>query len=387
MDYTDILKNIQAFMNDYFQSHNDSRYVYHNQSHTQGVVNAAIQIAIHYQLNEKDSFIVTAAAWFHDSGYFTQPENHEVAGARLAEEFLKSVIIDESIINAVKGCIIATHMPQNPQNQLEQIVCDADLFHLGTIDFPEKNKLMRKEAELFKNEKIDKDQWRKGTILLMETHHYFTDYCQSLLNNTKALNLQRLKEKEQEQKAENKMEESTIVNGEILIENKDKKNKKDKDKRPDRGIETMFKVISSNNQRLSNMADNKAHIMISVNSIILSAIISLILKNLHDHQFLAIPTFMILTVGLLTIIFSVLATRPSIPKGTFSEEDIEKQRVNLLFFGNFYKMTLQQYTDGMLQVMEDRGFLYGSLIKDVYFQGVVLGKKYHLLRLSYNVFM
>jgi hypothetical protein len=50
-------------------------------------------------------------------------------------------------------------------------------------------------------------------------------------------------------------------------------------------------------------------------------------------------------------------------------------------------MSIDDYTSGMLQMMDDRDFLYRSLIKDVYSQGVVLGSKYQRLRISYNVFM
>jgi len=135
------------------------------------------------------------------------------------------------------------------------------------------------------------------------------------------------------------------------------------------------------------MADGKAHILITVNSIILSAIISLVLKKLGEDNFLAIPSFILLTVSLFSMIFSILATRPTVPKGTFNKEDMDKKTVNLLFFGNFYKMGLEDYTDGMLQVMDDKDFLYRTLIKDVYSQGVVLGKKYRLLRMAYNIFM
>ena len=87
------------------------------------------------------------------------------------------------------------------------------------------------------------------------------------------------------------------------------------------------------------------------------------------------------------MIFSILSTRPSIPPGIFSPEDIEKKTVNLLFFGNFYRMSLNDYSDGMVKMMDDKDFLYGSLIRDNYSQGVVLGKKYRLLRVSYNIFM
>ena len=135
------------------------------------------------------------------------------------------------------------------------------------------------------------------------------------------------------------------------------------------------------------MADNKAHILITVNSIILSAIISLVLRRLEENGFLAIPSFILLAISVASMTFSILATRPNIPAGTFTQQDIDDKKVNLLFFGNFYKMDLQQYTAGMLKVMDDSNFLYGTLIKDVYSQGVVLGKKYRLLHIAYNIFM
>ncbi|HEX3933807.1 MAG TPA: Pycsar system effector family protein, partial [Puia sp.] len=170
-------------------------------------------------------------------------------------------------------------------------------------------------------------------------------------------------------------------------EKKDKKDKKDKKKDPGRGIDTVFRITSTNNQKLSSQADSKAHILIQVNSIIISVLLSLLLRKIEDHTNLAIPATLLLSVNLVTIIFSILATRPHIPPGTFSKADLEEKKVNLLFFGNFYRMSLEQYASGMLMMMDDKDFLYGSLIRDVYFQGLALGKKYRWLRLSYNVFM
>ncbi|HUP12246.1 MAG TPA: Pycsar system effector family protein, partial [Niastella sp.] len=165
-------------------------------------------------------------------------------------------------------------------------------------------------------------------------------------------------------------------------------NEKGKGKgRPDRGIETMFRITSANHQRLSDMADSKAHIMISVNSIIISVLLSVLLKNLEQFPQYTIPAMTLLAISLVTIVFAILATRPNIPRGTFTQNDINEKKVNLLFFGNFFKMSMDDYTSGMLQMMDDRDFLYRSLIKDVYSQGVVLGSKYQRLRISYNVFM
>ena len=162
--------------------------------------------------------------------------------------------------------------------------------------------------------------------------------------------------------------------------------KKGNDK-PDRGIETMFRISSKNHQELSDMADQKAHILITVNSIILSAIISLVLRRLDQYAYLILPSFILMTISAVSMTFSTLATRPSIPNGVFSKEDVDNKKVNLLFFGNFYKMKLEEYNYGMLKLMDDKDYLYGSLIKDIYSQGVVLGKKYQLLRIAYNVFM
>ncbi|WP_413668416.1 Pycsar system effector family protein [Mucilaginibacter sp. Mucisp86] len=155
----------------------------------------------------------------------------------------------------------------------------------------------------------------------------------------------------------------------------------------DLGIETLLKVTASTDQRLSDMADNKAQILITVNSIIISAIISLVLRKLKDNSFLVLPSYLLLTVSLATMILAILSTRPSIPRGKFSTKDLDDKKANLLFFGNFYRMKLDDFAAGMKNVLHDKEYLYDSLIKDIHTQGVVLGRKYRLLRAAYNVFM
>ncbi|MDB5157241.1 MAG: phosphohydrolase [Mucilaginibacter sp.] len=388
MEYQQLLEDVKQYVLNYFDTHHDPELLYHDLNHTKSVVAAATRIANHYQLSDEDFFVVMTAAWFHDTGYFADKTNHEANGSKLAAGFLEQNKVDAAIIEKVDGCIMATKMPQHPTGLLQQILCDADLFHLGTEDFGEKNKGLRKEIETVKHIEIDKQLWRQKNIELLESHTYFTDYARLLLNDQKEKNLRKLKEKQEEtareKPADINPDETTV---QPVTEKAEKPEKKKKDDRPEKGIETMFRITSGNNQRLSDMADNKAHILITVNSIILSAIISLVLRKLEENTFLAIPSFILLTVSLLSMIFSILATRPSIPEGTFTPADIDNKKVNLLFFGNFYKMGLKEYTDGMLKVMDDRAFLYGTLIKDVYSQGVVLGRKYRLLRVAYNIFM
>ncbi|MNL37930.1 hypothetical protein D3C87_1601070 [compost metagenome] len=149
----------------------------------------------------------------------------------------------------------------------------------------------------------------------------------------------------------------------------------------------MFRITSTNNQRLSDMADNKSNILITVNSIILSVVIALLLRKLDSNAHLIFPTAILLFTSLATMVIAILATRPSVPNGEYTDEDLKNKKVNLLFFGNFYKMNLESYSSGMKLIMEEREYLYNTLIKDVYSQGVVLGRKFKLLRLAYNIFM
>jgi predicted metal-dependent HD superfamily phosphohydrolase len=387
MNYQQLLEQVEQYVVSFYEKNNTENLCYHDRQHTQDVVNAALQIANHYQLEDKEFFIVIAAAWFHDIGYLSdEAKGHENRSALMAGDFLALHKVDDEVIDAVKKCIMATKMPQSPASMLENIVCDADLFHLGTRDFARKSKLMREEFEAISHTKIRKREWAANTIKLMEAHSYHTDYCRLVLNDQKNANLEALKTKLGAAKEEKPAKEKQ-ADPQRDKRPEEKAAATAKGQRPDKGVETMFRVTSSNHQRLSDMADNKAHILITVNSIILSAIISLLLRRLEDYPYFILPTIIIILVSLSAMVFAILATRPSIPSGVFTEEDIKNKKVNLLFFGNFYRMSLDDYAFGMQKVMEDREFLYGSLIKDVYSQGVILGRKYRLLRISYNIFM
>ena len=382
MNYREILEQLRTHVTWLFQANKDPRFLYHNLNHTEQVVENTVKLANHYQLSDHDFFIVLAASWFHDIGYLFSHADHEAKGIEMCSDFLKDKEIPQEVIDKIAGCIMATKMPQSPVGLLQEIVCDADLFHLGTSSFKERNKLMRQEAQAFSPNKIDKEVWREKTIGLLNMHHYHTEYSQELLNQKKSENLAQL-----EQKSLNQISVAKDNTTPLEIIKDKQKGKKGKSDKPERGVETMFRITSTNHQRLSDMADNKAHIMISTNSIILSVILSLLLRKLEDNPHLIIPTMLLLIICVVTMVFSILATRPSIPEGVFTPEDIKQKRVNLLFFGNFYRMNLPDYEVGMQALMDDREFLYGSLIKDVYAQGVVLGRKYRLLRIAYNVFM
>jgi hypothetical protein len=154
-----------------------------------------------------------------------------------------------------------------------------------------------------------------------------------------------------------------------------------------RGIQTMIRVINDNHVEFSNMSDNKANILISVNAIIISIILTVMLRRLEVDPHLTIPTLLFLATSLTTIILAILATRPKVTSGLFNREDILARKVNLMYFGNFHKSTVEDFEFGVREMMTDPEYLYGNMIKDVYYHGSVLARKFRLVNIAYTIFM
>ncbi len=388
---TQLLAAVRTYVTELFQKSVDPKFTFHNLNHTQQVAHAASEIAAHYKLNEDDRLVVLLAAWLHDTGFKSgQPEEHEAESIKLATEFLQQRGADADLVQRVASCIQATRMPQSPLSQVEKIVCDADLYHLGTADFRKMNQQLRLEQEAHFGKPLSKREWRQRNIEFLESHHYFTDYGQQKLEPQKQEWIRQLRKKQGDKEVMHtgEMELSPYsFKGEPVLNEAEAKLAKGIDKSTDRGIQTVFRTTSENHISLSSMADSKANIMISVNAIIISIMFSVLLGRLEYYPHLAIPTLILASVSVATIIFAILATRPNITGGRFTEDDIRNRRTNLLFFGNFYKMGLEEYDWAMNEMLKDKEFIYSSIIKDIYFLGVVLARKYHYLRISYTIFM
>ena len=383
-----ILKEAEDFITDLYKTKVSETVKFHTLDHTLDVVAACQRMADFYHTPEEDRLALLLAAWFHDAGYSSgQAKDHETVSAQLATNFLSEHNASPELMGKVIGCINATRMPQNPANTLEKMMCDADLFHLGTEDFNQKNRLLREELKTFGGEDISKKDWWRNNIAFLEAHKYFTTYGQDNLQPVKEMYLKALKEElnsGKKKKKKNKNEDVFVVPDLQVV---DKKDKKDKDNQSERGISTVFRIMAQNQNNLSQMADSKANILISVNSIILSIIISTLFTKLDSNPNLQLPVVLLVIVCVTAIVFSILATRPNVNHGTFTQDDIHNKKTNLLFFGNFYKMGLHDYDWAMQEMLNDKNYLYNSIVKDNYFLGLVLAKKYSFLRIAYNVFM
>ena len=321
------------------------------------------------------------AGWLHDVGYIIDLNNHEDHGKDIATEFLTKNNVDVHKIEVISNLILATKMGHEPQNLLEKIMRDADFSHLKSKDFTDINTLLRHEWETTCDKHFTELEWIKENILFLTKNHQFhTDYAINNWEIGKEKNLALLFKTLKKQEGNAKKDD---------VKNETLSLKKKKAISPERGIETMFRTTLRNHITLSNIADTKANILLSVNAIIVSLVLSNLIPKLDNpnNQYLIYPTIIFVLFTVVTMILSVLATRPNVTSGKFTKEDVENKKVNLLFFGNFHKMSLEDFEWAMGEMMKDGDYLYASMMKDLYFLGLVLNRKYKILRITYAVFI
>ncbi len=378
-----VLEKAEEFISKLYKDKLNEQHSYHNFSHTVRVVHAAKELITAENISDTDAEHLLIAAWFHDIGYSQSCEKHELVSAQMAREFLEKEGYPETGIQAVCDLILATQYTLEPKNKLEGYIKDADFSHFGDPNYSHICCLLRTEFKNCLNKDFTDLEWAMGNKdMMLNKHRFYSDYAKENWQPIKEQNLLKI-----EQQIENL---NSKENDKEALEKALKKQKKaEKADRPERGIDTLFRVTLNNHTRLSDIADSKANILLSVNAIIISICLSTLIPKLDSakNAHLIYPTFVLLISSVATIIFAILSTKPKVTTGTFTREDIEKQKVNLLFFGNFHKMPLEEYTWAMNEVMKDRTYLYNSLIQDLYYLGLVLNRKYKLLRITYNIFM
>jgi predicted metal-dependent HD superfamily phosphohydrolase len=387
METSNILSQVKEFVGQKFRTEGQTENIYHNFTHTTEVVKATEEIAEASGVTTEEMEILMIAAWFHDLGYIVKCDGHEDISKNYAAEFLEEQNYSIEKKNKVLSLIEVTRLPRQPKNLLEEIICDADLYHLGTNEFEAKGNLFRKEMESIKGTALSDEEWLEISVKFLNEHKFYTPYVKNRFETQKNINKliieKRLKKiKKKKLKEENKMKDTSESN-----EKKEKKKKKEIDKGSGRSIETMFRNTIRTHVDFSSMADTKANIMISVNTLVLTIIVSIMVRKLDTNPHLVIPTAVLTLTSLFTLIYAILVTRPKITSGTFTDEDIKQKKVNLLFFGNFHKMNLSDFSWGMREMINDKEFLYDNMIKDFYYLGQVLGEKYRKLRISYTIFM
>ena len=402
-----LLMEVEAYVTNFITEQVHENFAYHNIQHTLDVVAAAQELGEVHHLHSKEMELLLLSAWFHDMGYDKGPIDHEKRSAHYAKEFLEKHNFEEKDISTIQDCILATKMPQSPNNLLEQILCDSDMSHLGKKTYWERCGRIRQELTLTKNHMMSEPDWIDFELDFITQQQYHTEKAKDLFDARKKKHIRQLNKLKSRLHPESKvlsMKEIAAQEKKKKKRSKSKSKNKSKDKKDvshlaiqntseisqlklGRGVETMYRTAYRTHVNLSSIADNKANIMLSINAIIISITISTLVPSFDSNPELIIPTVVLLTVCLGSIIFATLSTRPKITEGKVTRQDILNKKSNLLFFGNFYNMKLDDFDWGMTEMIKDSDFLYSTMTRDLYFLGIVLAKKYKYLRYCYSIFM
>lgn len=191
----ELVRKATAYVEGLFKSKKPEWVKFHTFRHAKAVAKACQEIGRACGLTEEDLETVTLAAWFHDTGYLEGIDGHEEKSVEIAAAFLRDNGYPEEKIAQIAGCIRATKLPQNPMNFLEQIVCDADIAHLASKDFPEVTELIRSEIEHRMRVKLTEAEWLTMNTNFVAGHQYHTDCARSKYGGEQAANLEALKKR------------------------------------------------------------------------------------------------------------------------------------------------------------------------------------------------
>jgi HD superfamily phosphodiesterase len=345
--------------------------IFHNYDHALRVKKYAETIGKQTGLSADEMNILRICALFKDAGYVNSYDQCNDESIFIASAFLAEHKIDQKTTDHISDIIRATRLPQNPQDSIAKVLCDADMMYIASENGIEQFDLLVDETALQKPDVRKRPAFEKGYIDYFSTHTYFTEYGKNILQPKKEAAAKYISGRMKRRK---------------LIENK--KEAPEKKSIPySRGVDTMFRITARNQINLNSIADNKSNILISVNAIIISIIITMLAGNIGNMSQDILPILVFLVICLITIIIAILSTRPNIITSKFSKKDLEKKNVDLIFFGNFVKLEYDDYLKALKEMMKDEEHIYSTLIQNQYALGKILSKKFRLVKIAYNVFM
>ncbi len=355
---------------------------YHTLRHTTTVAKEARALAAAAGLGPTDTEALLVAAWWHDTGYLDVYDGHEYRSMERAAAWLAEQGVPAERIELVQTLIRATHRDEAAETELQQLLVDADMSNLAREDFQASAELLRTEWEVALGKTYSSAEWAELQLTFMQAHHYHSEVGKARYNKDFKAN------KKEQRKDLKKVEKKTKKRAEAKTETFAE---------PKRGIETMFRTMYGNHMKLSDMADKKASMMISLNAVLLSVIItylgarsSVLGPSFTRNPMLAVPMGILLLTSLGSVVTAILSAQPDVTSFKWlkkSPEIATNRRVNLLFFGNFTKLSLDNFQAGMRELMREKDTLYTNMVTDVYYLGEVLARKYGLLRKSYAIFM
>lgn len=365
-----LLERARQWVLDLFNNHGDTRLVWHNFAKTNQLVTLTAGFAREGSWSESELLALYTSAWFSYTGWLFDPSDPLTASRQLARQFLHAEHQSELLQDTVYEMLGATQLLRPSDTPIGKVFWDAVVaLHVGP-DYNENQKLRKKEQENILRTTISNESWRLQELRMLRELRFFTaagkaEYEPGLVHHLQTLERRLEKvEKPVDPMPANKISGSGA-------------------------IQTYFKTSFHTHIHLSGIADRKAQMLISVNAILISVLITVLsYSNIAETRPpLLIPVTFFMVFGLCSLVFAVLSARPKVTRHPIAHLTPEARRKNLLFFGHFTQLDPDQYIQEMNDLFEDGQELQSAMHRDLYFLGKVLDRKYRLVSMAYTLFL
>lgn len=172
-----------------------SNLYYHGVHHTLDVLEASARIALFEKITETDFILLQTAVLLHDAGYIERYNHNEEIGCEFAREILPGFGYLNDQIETVCKLIMVTEVGAEPQNLLEQIICDADHDYFGRPDYKKIALNLYRELAEYGFHYNEKEWLLKQIHFLQNKHKYYTRFAISQREPTKQKLINKLQEK------------------------------------------------------------------------------------------------------------------------------------------------------------------------------------------------
>ncbi|MGB6150437.1 MAG: Pycsar system effector family protein [Pricia sp.] len=368
------VKKVEEFALSKLSSELDSNFMFHDLDRAKNLISKSIEI-LNTDGNNADRENTLIAAWFLYLGFTKDYKEHVRHSQNMARSFLEKNSVTNEQIAFITGLIASAWNDLEPESKEAEILKDVRTSHYGSDNFIELIELQRLELLNVIGDAPSSFEFKENFLeILNGVHRFYTNYGN---------------ENWHEQKKKNIL---SLVGKSLKAERTEKKEKlkvKLKNQSPERAIQSLYRTQLRNHIKLSDIADTKANILLSVNAIIISLLLANLIPKLDSprNSYLIYPTVIFVVFSITSMIMSVLATRPKIENNDLIDSDLNSENTNFLFFGTFHSLSIQDFKRKMKNIIKSKESIYDSLTMDLYYLGLVLKKKYQLLRWTYTVFI
>ncbi|MCO6486109.1 MAG: hypothetical protein J5I41_10095 [Saprospiraceae bacterium] len=365
-----VLERARRWVLDLYNTHGQDALIWHHYGRISELVARCSALALEEEGDEQEMTALYAAAWFSYSGWLFDPESPLEASTRLATQFLEAEKAPETLLNRVKSLLPHSALQGQPDGPAARILWDAAVaLHFGP-DYEDSQRMRRQEEEARTGRLQSGREWRIRELAWLNTLRCFTDTGRAVHEPV----VRRIRDGLQRRLAQEARKEAS-ASGPPAPSGGD--------------IQTYFRTSYHTQIHLSGIADRKAQMLLSVNAILISVLITVLsYSNLAETRPpLLIPICLFMVFGLGSLVLAVLSARPNVTRHPLPAQPSSGRRQKLLFFGHFTQLPLDDYLEEITVLLREGDELRQAMHRDLYHLGLVLERKFRLLHLAYTLFL